>query len=94
MSKKNGNKNGKELPPTLQRLLDMLRNGEPVHHSVLRTCYGDELANKNNLSYHIWRLNLHLRVKGLEVSPCFVPPGGRLHYKLRRLLASPYRGYK
>lgn len=60
------NGNGK-LPPTQQRMLDLLSDGKPHKKLELKGLLWDEHANVNTIQYHISYLRKYVRGRGQEV---------------------------
>lgn len=74
--------------PTQTRILMMLSDGEPHTKLELKTCLPDDLASVFTVRHHICKLRKHLRPGGHDILTEF--RRNVVHYRLVRLLASPY----
>lgn len=83
---------GVSYTPTQRRLLDVLADGMPHRREELHACLGDELSSRNNLEVHLTHLRKRLNRQGLHV--VCESNGKWSRYRLVRLLASPYDGYR
>jgi hypothetical protein len=69
------------LTPTQERLMAVLRDGEPHTYRELNACLNDELANPGNLKNHVCILNKKLQANGLMVACLTLGRAGR-RYRL------------
>lgn len=71
--------------PTEGRIMSLLGDGMPHHHSEMRACLNDELAVEQTLSVHL--CNIRKRLTGVEIVCRLI--GKSRHYQMFRKLADP-----
>jgi hypothetical protein len=79
-----------KFTPTQQRMLQLLMDGLPHSPAELHGCLYDEMSAVRTVKYHLSTMRKILRPAGLDVLTQVVK--FRVHYRLVRLLSSPYKG--
>lgn len=73
------------LPPTSQRMLDLMSDGESHIIDSLKSCLADELGEDRNLQHHLNILRRYLSPLGWTVLCEFggsKERGGKTHYRV------------
>jgi DNA-binding response OmpR family regulator len=78
--------------PTQQRIIDKLSDGQAHSFKEMLGCLRDELDDTNCLNTHISHIRRKIRPQGQDIICQRLD--GVSHYRLIRLMASSYDGYR